>query len=331
MDQTVTLQEFGNRDLAAGTPERPLVSLLVFAYNQEAYIEEAIAGAFAQTYSPLQIMLSDDCSPDTTLAVMERMAQDYQGPHKVVLVRRPRNLGLIGHVNQLLDLANAQIMVIAAGDDISLPSRVERTVDLFRKEPAALLVHSDALTIDAEGRQGPIVRAPIGEQTDPAALATAGAIYVGATAAVHRDLILKFGHITEARAFEDLVMGFRAALLGGLRYLPEPLLQYRTDIGLSSQGARQTSYARQRLRHAEIMLATLRQRLRDLDTLGGPQREQIAPRLRDAIARFEVIRSFHDPAHGTTPLAYARKVVRHGLPGAIEALRHLRAALRPAR
>ncbi len=331
MDQAVTVEPYGNRDLAAGTPERPLVSLLLLAYNQENYIGAAIEGALAQTYSPLEILLSDDCSPDdATFAIMERKAQAYQGPHRVLLVRRPRNLGLIAHVNELMALASAEILVLAAGDDICLPERVGRIVEAFRDDPAALLVHSNALAIDAEGRSGEVVRGPVGADTDPMTLATAGAIYVGATGAVHRELVRRFGPITEPRAFEDLVIGFRAALLGGLRYLPETLLKYRTGIGLSSEGARVQNYSRQRLRHAEIMLATLRQRLQDLDTIGGPQQARIAPVLHDAIARFDTIRSFHDPARGATPLAYVRKVLHHGLPGAIEALRHLRAALRRA-
>ncbi len=54
--------------------ERPLVSFVLLAYNQERYVEEAIAGAFAQDYSPLEIILSDDCSTDGTYAIMQRMA-----------------------------------------------------------------------------------------------------------------------------------------------------------------------------------------------------------------------------------------------------------------
>lgn len=329
MDQAVTLELYGNRDLMTGTPERPLVSLLLLAYNQEKYIEAAVEGALAQTYSPLEILLSDDCSPDdATFAIMERKARAYQGPHRVLLVRRIRNLGLIGHMNELMALASAEIMVLAAGDDICLPERVERIVGAFRDDPATLLVHSDALAINHEGKPGAVVRAPVGADADPMALATAGAIYVGATGAVHRDVIRKFGLITETRAFEDLVMGFRAALLGGLRYHPEPLVRYRTDVGISSEGARPKSFPQQRLRFAEIMIATLRQRQADLLAIGDPRQDQIEPLLRDAIARFSMIKSFHDPSAGQTGLAYVQKVIDHGWRGIAEALRHLRFVLR---
>ena len=54
----------------------------------------AIEGAFAQTYQPLEILLSDDCSPDGTYRVMQEMAAAYAGPHRVILNRNPKNLGI---------------------------------------------------------------------------------------------------------------------------------------------------------------------------------------------------------------------------------------------
>jgi glycosyltransferase involved in cell wall biosynthesis len=50
------------------------VSFVVFAYNQERFIAEAVKGAFGQTYEPLQIVLSDDCSTDDTFRVMQALA-----------------------------------------------------------------------------------------------------------------------------------------------------------------------------------------------------------------------------------------------------------------
>ena len=49
---------------------RPLITFALMAYNQEQLIEEAVAGALAQTYSPLEIILSDDCSTDRTFSIM---------------------------------------------------------------------------------------------------------------------------------------------------------------------------------------------------------------------------------------------------------------------
>lgn len=105
-------------------PQAPLVTFALFAYNQEKFIREAVEGAFAQTYEPLEIILSDDCSTDRTFAIMQEMAAAYRGPHRVRAVQTPKNLGVTQHVLLRGREAAGDIVVVAAGDDISLPERV---------------------------------------------------------------------------------------------------------------------------------------------------------------------------------------------------------------
>lgn len=111
--------------------EKPLVSFLLLAYNQEQFIREAVEGAFSQTYSPLEIILSDDCSSDQTFEIMREMARSYSGPHKIVLNRNTENLGLGAHYSTAMEITNGEIIAIAAGDDISLPWRTADTVQLM--------------------------------------------------------------------------------------------------------------------------------------------------------------------------------------------------------
>lgn len=91
---------YGNLNLSEGTDDRPLVTFALFAYNQEKYIREAISGAFSQTYSPLEIIMSDDNSLDSTYEIMREEARAYQGPHKIILNRNSSNLGIAYHVNK---------------------------------------------------------------------------------------------------------------------------------------------------------------------------------------------------------------------------------------
>ncbi|MCK5536618.1 MAG: glycosyltransferase, partial [Bacteroidales bacterium] len=62
--------------------KKPLISFTLFAYNQEKYIQEAVEGALSQTYSPLEIVISDDCSTDRTFEIIKELTEDYSGPHK---------------------------------------------------------------------------------------------------------------------------------------------------------------------------------------------------------------------------------------------------------
>lgn len=126
-----TLRVYGNTNLPEGTAERPLVTFALFAYNQEKYIREAVEGAFSQTYSPLEIILSDDCSTDRTFEIMEEIAKDYRGSHRVVVRRGSTNAGVVSHVLQVSHAASGKLMVMAAGDDISYSHRVSAIVELW--------------------------------------------------------------------------------------------------------------------------------------------------------------------------------------------------------
>jgi len=116
--------------------DNPLINFTVIAYKQERFIRDAVEGAFSQTYSPLEIILSDDCSPDATFEIMKEMAEHYHGPHKVILNRNRENLGLAAHVNIIIERTNTDIIVLAAGDDISLPERAQRTWEIFQSNPS---------------------------------------------------------------------------------------------------------------------------------------------------------------------------------------------------
>ena len=111
--------------------DRPLVTFALFAYNQEQYIREAIEGAFAQTYQPLEIILSDDCSTDRTFEIMREMAAAYEGPHHLIVKKNEVNLGVATHFDKVMGESAGDLVVVAAGDDVSYDSRVSSCVELF--------------------------------------------------------------------------------------------------------------------------------------------------------------------------------------------------------
>lgn len=97
---------------------RPGVSFVILAYNHEGYIREALEGGCTQTYSPLEILLTDDNSSDTTFNVMREMAEAYHGPHRIDLSRNKTNHGIGWHVNLLMELAQRKLVIVVGGDDV---------------------------------------------------------------------------------------------------------------------------------------------------------------------------------------------------------------------
>lgn len=111
--------------------KRPLVTFALFGYNQEKYIREAIEGAFAQDYSPLEIIFSDDCSTDRTFEIMQEMAAMYEGPHRVLARKTKVNKGFLQHIAEVVELAHGELLIMAAGDDVSKNNRTDVLVSAW--------------------------------------------------------------------------------------------------------------------------------------------------------------------------------------------------------
>ncbi len=267
------IRTYGNTNLPEETPESPLVTFALLAYNQEKYIREAVEGAFCQTYSPLEIILSDDCSSDRTFEIMEVMAAAYTGPHIIRLRQNTENIGIARHLNAITKEFSGRYLILAAGDDISVAERTAACVAAM-EDLGMPLVHSMVTYIDEKSKDtayqrthAPLLWAPI----DASSAATSTSLYIGATGAISRDLHAKFGQILFPQAYEDLVFGFRSVIGGGSHFIEQRLVRYRIGVGVShiqpnlSNKEKKEKDKRGLKAHADVY----RQRLLDLDAVGG--------------------------------------------------------------
>src|SRR5882762_2416555 len=134
--------------------QKPLLTFAVAAFNQERFVREAVEAAFAQTYSPLEIVLSDDCSKDRTFEIMREMAAAYRGPHKIVLNQNPVRKSIGGHVNRIVEISHGDLILAAAGDDVSLPDRTALVYHAWEEaERLPISIHSDVIQIDEHGKR----------------------------------------------------------------------------------------------------------------------------------------------------------------------------------
>lgn len=246
-------------------------SFVLLSYNQEDYISDAVASVLAQEGPPLEIILSDDCSQDATFRLMQDIVAGYDGPHRVTLRRNETNLGLVGHFHKVFSLCSGDVMIVAWGDDTSMPDRALRIREVFETSDA-WLVHSHATCIDLAGNQLPptYLGADLVRGADLAAIAISGGVFLGATGAYHRKLVQKYGPITNPRAYEDLVYGFRAALENGARFIDRPLVTYRVGSGISTSHllADPEGKRRAEVRRLRTLYAVLSQRRRDALVFG---------------------------------------------------------------
>jgi hypothetical protein len=248
------------------------VTFVVCSYNQERYIREAVESAFAQTFHPMEILLSDDCSTDRTFEIMEQMAAAYRGPNKVVLNRNATNLGVGSHVNRVMDLATGDIIIGAAGDDISLPERTGVAVDKFRQAQGRLVSLSTAtIVIDDQSREVGRFFAPHRPRNKTELLYRVANAAVGILGCSHtwtRQTFDAFGPLRSDVIAEDRAIAFRAYELGDVELLDLPLVKYRThsnNIWSSEYGEYdQEAHRRRCIGRAKLVAGIQRQFLDDM-------------------------------------------------------------------
>lgn len=242
------------------------MTFAIFAYQQEGYIRDAVAGAFSQTYSNLQIILSDDCSSDGTFGIMTEMAESYRGCHQVVLNRNEENLGVAEHINRVIELCEGELIVAAAGDDISEPHRVEETVTHWlQKGGGAMSLYSGVTKIDGDGvASGTRNCQWFSHWDDVGAILSGFPTVEGASQAWHVESYRRFPPLRPDLIYEDKTVPFRMALLGSVEYIDQPLVRYRVGVGVTG------SYAEMSFRErvfgiiAQRFLQVATQRLHDL-------------------------------------------------------------------
>jgi GT2 family glycosyltransferase len=219
--------------------DKPLISFTISCYNQETFIREAVEGAFSQTYSPLEIIISDDCSKDRTFEIAQQMAAAYKGPHIVRLNRNEKNLGISGNANRASALCHGELIVGAAGDDISVPERTSITVQAWNDSGRkATTIFSGYVVIDESGQ-------PVeGEAQADLSAGTIKLVHkqgniagflrrrrphiTGCACATSRKLLTLFGPLPETVIYEDTAFCFRTILAGGtFTFIDAPLVKYR--------------------------------------------------------------------------------------------------------
>ncbi len=228
--------------------ERPLVTVAFFAYNSDRFMREAVESVFAQTYSPLEIILSDDCSTDGTFEIIRELASRYHGPHRIVVNRNLANLGGSEHVNRLLEMARGEFIVQVEGDDISVPERAEKLVGRWLATRRVCdLVCSYFAEIDEASVPTGFVKQEVmfvPDMTSGVRTWRCGA--TGATASYTPKLYRKYGPLHRDVHSVDWVMPFRAWLEGGVEVIREPLVKHRTHSRSASQIVKNLENVRER-------------------------------------------------------------------------------------
>jgi len=266
----------------------PRASLLLLAFNQERYVEEAARSCLAQESEPLEIVFSDDASSDRTHEILESIAAEYRGSHRVVVRRNETNLGITGHYNRLVEESRGELLITAAADDTSHRDRAARLLAAWDATGGrADLISSHLVDLDAAGVEHGVLKVDD--------LAASGSVegwlrdrpfVIGAGHAFTRRMMRAFGPLDPAVHHEDQIMVFRALALGGAVTVDAALVRYRRG------GASATPVRRSRAQIQAWRIRRLRQEIAEREQL---ERDAVVAGCTDAVvAAFEPLRVRQD-------------------------------------
>lgn len=121
----------------------PLVSVGIPVYNGEHDLSQAVDSVLTQTYSNLEIIISDNASTDRTQQIaLELAARD----RRVHYHRLDRNIGSNGNFDNVKDLATGEYFMWTGSDDIRPPDSIELLLEALVKNPRAVMAHGAIIT-----------------------------------------------------------------------------------------------------------------------------------------------------------------------------------------
>jgi hypothetical protein len=280
----------------------PTLSVLFLAFNQAAFVEEAAMSVLNQRCpEPIEILLSDDASDDATFKILQTLVDRYRGPHDVRLFRNQQNLGIGAHFNSLIKKSTGQLLISAAGDDISVPNRIHRVLQAWEETNRRVdLIASDLIDLGTDGQLGRVIQVDdLSKWRNASEWALRRPFVAGAGQAFTRRLCNQFGEFLPNVVCEDQVNTLRAILGGGAVTISEPLVQYRRG-GISSGSATSDAasfLAKARVRHQRD-LAEIQQMLQDAALMG--EAKNIRNALEVTINRAELLGQLLDPPEQQT-------------------------------
>lgn len=227
------------------TSSRHVVSVILTCFNHEAFLVQALDGVRAQTYRPIQLIVTDDASADASAeAIAGWLDAHWPG---ATFIRHDVNAGLCRTLNEALGHVTGEFVTITSADDWMEPERLDRLVAVFDTAPDDVgLVYSGVRLVDAGGRELALMN------TEPGS-APSGWIYhqqlaqptiLTPSVMVRRSVYDVVGGFNEDDVVEDYDMWLRVSRSFHVRHVRGALVNFRWHAANTTTRIQGDIYAR---------------------------------------------------------------------------------------
>jgi hypothetical protein len=126
-----------------------LVSVILPVHNRPVMLREAVESVLTQTHREFEILIVDDASTDSTPAVAEELRR--ASPDVIRVVRQAKNSGPGPGRNRGLEQARGEFIQFLDSDDLLLPEKFERQIEVLRRIPEAGVAYGLSLRYGRDG------------------------------------------------------------------------------------------------------------------------------------------------------------------------------------
>lgn len=235
------------------TKNEPIVSVLMAAYNAEAFVEEAVKSVLNERKIELELIFVNDHSTDNTAKIVEHIAKNDD---RIKIINRTTNnkcneiknnvfyvgtngqRGLPYSLNLGLQYCKGQFIARMDADDICMPNRFIRQITYMEEHPEIDFLASSAVRINKEGKPFGLYHSqPIEHEEIVQRIQTFRAYGPHPTWFVRKELFDGLGgYNQDGFRAEDLDFMLRATEIPGVKFafITEPLIYLRMhDSSLS--------------------------------------------------------------------------------------------------
>lgn len=125
------------------TPLNTVVSVIVVTFNSSKFIEETLNSITLQNWPEIELIITDDCSNDNTVAICREWIKKHERRFvRTHLITSPINTGTTSNLNRGLSAAKGEWIKFCAGDDALMPNCIEDNLKHIAENPEIKVLFS---------------------------------------------------------------------------------------------------------------------------------------------------------------------------------------------
>lgn len=106
------------------------ISVLISVYNNEHTVLESVNSILNQTFTEIEILITDDSSTDNSYEILKDLKNKDE---RIKLYKNQKNIGLTKTLNKMIKISNGDFIARQDADDYSLPGRLDTQLKMMEQ------------------------------------------------------------------------------------------------------------------------------------------------------------------------------------------------------